>query len=385
MNTAEESFWKKRLAADTTNYINLLGVSKVYMSRFKLLSNIDDLNEGENLLRKAASRLAYKHPDLLQSLSRVAITRHRFKEAALLNNQSRENNGNNYAYSLAAFDASMELGLFKQSSRLLEQNGEKESFHYLIRLAKKQDHDGNLDAAIESMEIAFEKIKHTNNKELYCWTLANLGDMYGHAGRIKDAYSMYLKVLDTDPAYIYALKGIAWIAYAHDRDIPVAKNILTFINQHSADPSILLLLAELATYEGDLKEAARLKARFIREATKASYGTMHNKYLIQLMVEDVNTLPAALKLAQQELKDRETPETWSWLAWVYFNMGEYEKANNIYSNYVMDKTFEPEALVYGFFILDKVHRDNDSKRLFNECMESAFELGPVQITELKTL
>ena len=381
--TDDEKFWQQRLAADSNNYINYLGVSKAYLSRFKLLSNINDLNKGEELLRKAAARLDYKHPDLLQTLSRVAITGHRFKEAAMLNSQSLEFNGNEYAYSLAAFDASMELGLYKQSSRFLEQNGEKESFHYLIRLAKKQDHDGNLDAAIQSMEKAFDKIKHTNNTELYCWTLANLGDMYGHAGRIKESYNMYRKVLDTDPAYLYALKGIAWIAYAHDRNTPLAKTILNFINQHAGDPTTLLLLAELATYEGNANEAGMLKARFIREAGKASYGTMHNKYLIQLFTEDEDMLPAALKIAQQELKDRETPETWSWLAWVYYHMGDYEKAGNIYSNYVLGKTFEPEALVYGVFILDKMNRENEAQDLYNECMESAFELGPVQIAELK--
>ena len=383
-NTAEESFWKKRLAADSNNYINYLGVSKVYISRFRILSNIADFNKGEDLLRKAASRLDNKHPDLLQSLSRVAITGHRFKEAAILNRQSLEYNGNKYAYSLAAFDASMELGLYKQSSRFLEQNGGKESFHYLIRLAKKQDHDGDLEAAIQSMEKAFEKVKHTNNSELYCWTLANLGDMYGHAGRIKEAYNMYRKVLESDPAYLYALKGIAWIAYAHDRNIPLAKTILTFINQHSGDPSTLLLLAELATYEGNLKEAGMLKARFIREAGKDSYGTMHNKYLIQILAEDEATLPAALKIAQQELRDRETPETWSWFAWVHYKMGDYEKANDIYTDHVMGQTFEPEALVYGIYILGKVNWEKEASILYNECIESAFELGPVQIAELKT-
>ena len=92
--TDDEKFWQQRLAADSNNYINYLGVSKAYMSRFKLLSNINDLNKGEELLRKAAARLDYKHPDLLQTLSRVAITGHRFKEAAMLNSQSLEFNGN---------------------------------------------------------------------------------------------------------------------------------------------------------------------------------------------------------------------------------------------------------------------------------------------------
>ena len=51
------------------------------------------------------------------------------------------------------------------------------------------------------------------------WTFSNLGDLNGHAGNIKTSYDYYLKTLAVDPNNSYALKGIAWIAFSHEKNI----------------------------------------------------------------------------------------------------------------------------------------------------------------------
>jgi hypothetical protein len=52
-------------------------------------------------------------------------------------------------------------------------------------------------------------------------------------GRIQESYDSYLKTLAIDPNYSYALKGIAWIVFSHERNTKEAKKncarLITFI------------------------------------------------------------------------------------------------------------------------------------------------------------
>jgi hypothetical protein len=54
-------------------------------------------------------------------------------------------------------------------------------------------------------------------------------------GRIQESYDSYLKTLAIDPNYSYALKGIAWIVFSHERNTKEAKRIVEAIEitQHS--------------------------------------------------------------------------------------------------------------------------------------------------------
>jgi tetratricopeptide (TPR) repeat protein len=142
---------------------------------------------------------------------------------------------------LLEFDTKMELGDITMASEKIESIKDKSSFDYLIRKAKLEDHKGNLDGAITLMEQAFEKVKNKTSG-LYCWALSNLGDMYGHAGRVEDSYHAYLNVLQKDSGYIYALKGIAWIA----RMIVMrrSKRIYQFMLSQTDMPDLYLTLGK---------------------------------------------------------------------------------------------------------------------------------------------
>jgi len=115
------------------------------------------------------------------------------------------------------FDVSMELGEYDNASKYLEKIADHNDFNFLIRLAKWSDFKGDLDLTIKYMEKATKLVEQKNNKALMLWSYCNLGDYYGHAGRIKDSYQHYLKALEIDPSYTYAKKGIAWIAYSYEK------------------------------------------------------------------------------------------------------------------------------------------------------------------------
>lgn len=190
-------FWKSRLQKDTGNFVDMLELASCHLHLFKLRGTVSDLRQGDSLLKRSSDKLANKDPEILFALSQNSITQHKFRDADFFNEIAGEAGGDIYTTRLLEFDAKMELGEMMIASGKIETLKDKSTFDYLIRKSKLEDQKGNIDAAIELMEQAFEKIK-TRKKSLYCWALSNLADMYGHAGRVEESYQAYLKVLQKD-------------------------------------------------------------------------------------------------------------------------------------------------------------------------------------------
>jgi len=379
----EINFWENRLQKDTGSYVNMLELAINYLSLFKHTGKIAYLNTGDSLLKRSSAKLNNTNPEILFSLTQNSITQHNFIQAANYTAAAKKLDADMYTIRLLEFDTFMELGKYKEAISSLKTVKDKLSFDYLVRMAKWEDHSGNLEAAIELMETAFKKIKE-KNKSLYCWTLSNLGDMYGHAGRIEDAYHAYLNVLKKDPSNLYCLKGIAWITYSHDNKTKEAKEILKFILSQIEMPDLKLVLAEIAETEGDIKTKQDLLLEFITDVTKPGYGDMYNKYLIKIYAEELKNPDVALVLATKELNNRFTPQTCDGIAWAYYNKGHKEKAFEYSRGYVNKYTFEPEALLHSAFIYADNGKKSEAIALFKKCLESEFELGPIAVTQIKS-
>lgn len=374
-NADELSFWQKRLLKDTGSYVNMLELAKYTLNDFRLTGNIASLHKGDSLLRRSSLKLNNTDPDILFALSQNSITQHQFSTAALCNENAGKANGDPYTIKLLQFDSWMELGRYADAFNALNSIADGSAFDYLIRKAKWEDHRGNLEEAINLMEQAFEKIKN-KKKSLYCWTLSNLADMYGHAGRIKESYQAYLDVLKKDPANLYCLKGIAWIAYSYDGNNAVAKHILQYILSQTDLPNLKLMLAEIAETENDTEGKNKWLTAFLNDVQKPGYGNMYNKYLIAVY-NDAGQYQKALTLAENELKNRYTPETCDWIAWCYYKSGDKLTAMKYAKGYVYRKTFEPDALLHTAFIFADNGNNEEAKALLKECLQSSFELGPV--------
>jgi hypothetical protein len=83
----------------------------------------------------------------------------------------------------------------------------------------------------------------------------------------------------------------------------------------------------------------------------------------------------AIALALAEVQERPTPETYDLLAWVYYQNGRIEEAQDIARQYVWQKTFEPVALTH----LQKIFPQDEEIQSFTkeELAGTEFELGPV--------
>lgn len=255
-----------------------------------------------------------------------------------------------------------------------------DSFDYLVRLSKYKDHQGDLDSAIYYMEEA-QDLLLSHQKERKLWSTANLADMYGHAGRVKDSYEKYLEVLAMDSSYDYALKGIAWVAYSHDKNPKEAIAILEKLQTKTAMPDHFLLMSEMSEFGGDSERAEWYKTRFVEEAAKSQYEGMYNKYLIEIYLEK-GAFVHAMELAEEEVQKRPTPAAYDWMAWTLYKQGKMNKAIEVYQNNVEGQTHEPDVIHHMGVVYYNAGKSNGREYLL-ESLEASYELGPLTEQEIR--
>lgn len=387
---AELSFWQNKLHNAPGDIISESKIASLYTRRFSYSGNINEIHCADSLYRQVNILNHTTSSGTFRSLAANCITQHRFLQAKQYIDSALVLGDDKYLTVLMEFDVAMELGDRFRAQKALNSLTDKNSFDYLIREAKYKDHvEGDLDAAIGLMEKAYEKIKDNHNQGLYCWIKSNLGDFYGHANRYQESYKCYLDVLAKDPHYYHALKGIAWLAFSHDKDVVNARKIVAYLQQRHPVPDYELLLSQIAVAGHDSIQYKQHLESFMTATHNALYGGMYNKYLFNIEADEMNNAARCLQIAQQEVAHRPTPEAYSWLAWAYCRNGEVSKAMATAQAHVAGKCFEPDALFY----LGKIYQaggENAKARLYlKAAKESSYELGPVvsgRITEtLKAL
>jgi lipopolysaccharide biosynthesis regulator YciM len=378
----EIRFWSSRLDEDSTKTIELGKLSSLYLNLFSATGEVSNLYKSETLLKKAISSSAREKDNYLRALAQNYISQHRFKEAKQLLDSAYTFPDNKRETELLLFDINMELGNYSIADEFLGKVKNINDYNYLISLSKLSDYKGNLDAAIRYMKQALLKAESSGQPSLMIWTYTNIGDYYGHAGRIKDAYSHYLKALQLQPDNVYAKKGIAQIAYAYEKNTIEANRILDSIMTYHISPDYFLLKAEIAEFENDTVEKEKQNDNFLNAVNQKNYGSMFNTYLIKYYAEREPI--KALSIVNQEIENRKTPEMYQLLAFVQLQLNKPHEALATMNMHVIDKTFEPMAYYYQAIIYLANNMDSEIPNLRKELKQNHFELGPVLMRAIET-
>lgn len=385
LNSIDEQieFWEQKFEQDKRGFSYLNKVAGLYKKKFKLDGEINHAYTSDSLFGSSLKITSGKNKiPAYQGLSQNAILKHQFKKAL------------DYADSAIAlstepelllkFDALLELGDSIFSHQVMDSYGYRNDFDFLTRKSKYMDQIGDLDSAIMIMEVAAKRMQNSNNMEMICWSMSNLGDMYMHAGRVKESYNAYLNVLKLEPSYHYALKGIAWLAYSHDDKPRESLTILEFLASQSKMPDPYLMMAEIYKYLGMNALVVEKYRYFYEQASDSRYVDMYNKYKILLNSEQFNESEKAIILSKKEFENRKTPAVYDLLAWSYFMNGELERAYDITNQYVLGKSSEPELLYHSAVILKNKKMNKKANLLFTELKLSQTEIGPLMYSNVLT-
>ncbi|WP_299112057.1 cell surface protein [uncultured Winogradskyella sp.] len=382
---ANAQFWTDKLKNTPDQFPYLAKRASAYTQVFDATGDISYLIKAEQDLIEAIDQSKRTIPSYLKSLATNYISQHRFKEALVLLKEAEDNGEKLNGTKKMLFDVYLELGNNLAAESYLMQIKDNSDFDYLIRLAKWKDHNGNLEAAIEQLEKAKAIAEASNLKEIKQWSYTNLADFYGHAGEIEMSYSYYLKALELDPNNAYAKKGIAWILYSHENNPKKALQLLDHISSYYKSPDYDLLKAEIAEYKNDSELKEKALSDYKNAIKNKNYGAMYNKYNILLYTENETSLTKAMAVAQQEVENRPTPQSYDLLAWSYFKNGDIERANTIIEDHVYGQTSEPEVLYHIAEIYKAVGKTDKVKVLKSELATCLYELGPTMAPKIKQL
>ncbi|MBC7749585.1 MAG: tetratricopeptide repeat protein [Methylotenera sp.] len=372
----EIDFWQKKydVAPNQISYLSQLASN--YNTLFEYTGNIKNLYKTEELLKKSNEVYDYSRVSTVRSLARNYISQHRFKEALVLASKALAIGEGKKETQKLLFDVQMELGNYPEAVKNLNAIRDMNSFDYLIRLAKWNDHKGDLDTAITFMEKARDIAEKEDNKTLKIWSYSNLGDFYGHAGRIQESYDSFLKTLALDPNYSYALKGIAWIVFSKERNTNEANRIIDAIATTHNTPDFYLFKSQIAEFKGDKVKEIKNRKAYFSMMEKNNYGAMYNKYNALIYADDKQTASKALEIAKIEVAHRPTADSYDLLAWSYLNVGENKKALEIAQNHVVGKSFEPKVQYHLALIYKSNNLALKAKPIKEELLTSLYELGP---------
>lgn len=373
----ELTFWTQKYENAPNQSLYLGKVASAQTQKFMVTGNIDALLESEEILLKLNEKTKYSNASYLRALARNYISQHKFKEALMLLSKAEANGRHLKATQKMLFDVHLELGNTEKAVSYLEVFKNFSDFDYLIRLSKYNDHKGDLDNAITYLEKALVIAEASNLDATKQWTYTNLADYYGHAGRIMDSYQHYLKALAIDGDDAYAKKGIAWIVYSYERNPQEALRILNSVMSYNQSPDYYLLKSEIAEFMNNNIEKESNLVAFKNAIANAKYGAMYNAYKIELLNEELKASSEVIALAQEELFNRATPQTYDLLAWSYFKQGDARKSLEIMEKHVINKTFEPVAMYHLAEIYKANGNSKEAQKLKLELLEAAFELGPV--------
>ena len=372
----EIDFWQKKYDAAPNQPSYLGQLASNYDVLFEYTGNIKNLYKSEEVLLQANEEYNYSRVSTIRSLARNYISQHRFKEALVLANKALAIGEGRKETEKLLFDVQMELGNYPEAVKNLNSIKDHQDFDYLIRLAKWNDHKGDLETAITFMEKAKDIAEKYDNKSLKIWSYSNLGDFYGHAGRIEDSYNSYLKTLELDPNYTYALKGIAWIVFSKERNTKEANRIIDAIAANHNTPDFYLLKSQIAQFEGNKQEELKNRNAYFSMMEQNNYGAMYNKYNTLIYADDKNTAQKALDIAKIEVDHRPTADSYDLLAWSYLNVGEPKKALEIAQRHVVGKSFEPKVQYHLAMIYKSNNLAAKIAPIKQELSGSLYELGP---------
>lgn len=376
-------FWAEKLEKTPNQYPYLAKLAGTQTQLFNTTGDINYLIEAENSLKLLNEKTNYNTSSYLRALARNYISQHRFKEALTLLEKAEVISEDLESTQKMLFDVHMELGNNDQAKHYLEQVVDLNSFDYLIRTAKWNDHKGNLTAAIKYMEQAMAKAEASKIKSTMQWAYTNIADFYGHDGQIQKSYNYFLKALALNPNDAYAKRGIAWIVYSHEKNPKEALRILNGITTAYKAPDYYLLKAEISEYLGDEKMKTSYIARYEEAVKNKQYGEMYNAYNVELFAE--KNPDSAIAIAQREIENRATAQSYDLLAWSQLHKGNSSKALEIMENHVVDKTYEPVALYHLAEVYKANNRPEKVKPLKEELLTASYELGPIMALKIKQL
>lgn len=380
-NAADIKFWRSRIDTAHPGFTNELKYSSMLAARFALKGDIQDLKSSDSILKAIEKRFNYKETAPYTALVPRSISQHKFNEADTFLTKAKEIGIKPYDDGAYSFDVNFELGRYVLATEYLNKIKSNTDYGYEFRLSKLEHYKGNLDSSIKAMLNAASLAG--NNPTLIAAALSNAADLYVHEGKLEEAYELYKKSIASYSSDLHSIMGIGWIALVHDKNGPLARKIFLFVAGKTQAPDPILKLSQAAELNNDSASMKKYAQQFADITSNPLYGTMDNKYLIELYTGILNDPAKAEAVAQREIANRQTPQTYAWDVWcLYFN-NKKEEAYKVYENHVSGKPLEGIELYWMGKFMKGLGKGYNAQQFFKAAEKNKYDLSPSMMKDLE--
>jgi len=380
-NAADIKFWLSKIDTAHPGFTSEIKYSSMLAGRFALKGDIHDLKAADSVLRLVAKTYNYKEAAPYSGLVPRLISQHKFSEADTFLTKAKQIGIKSYDDAAYSFDVNFELGRYILAEENLNKLRDNADYGYLFRLSKLEHYKGNLDSAVNDMLKAAQVAG--NNPALIVAALSNGADLYVHEGKLRDAYDLYKKSIATSSSDLHSFTGIGWIALVHDKNYPLAKKIFLFVKSKTQAPDPLLKLSQAAELNHDSATMKKYAQEFVDVTSDPLYGTMNNKYLIELYTGILNDPSKAEAIARNEIEHRATPQTYAWYTWcLYFN-NKKDEAYKVYEDHVSGKPLEGLELYWMGKMMKGLNKGYNANEFFKAADKNKYDLSPSMMQDLE--
>lgn len=374
-------FWKNRINPKTPGLVNELRYAATLVQRFHLSGDIADIISADSILQVSDAAYAHRESSPNMALVRNSILQHRFKQADSILTEAKKADIKPYDAIAATFDVAFEQGQYLLAETQLKKIADNRDYGYNFRYAKLAHYKGELDSAIAAMHRAAEIAG--SDIHLKQAALSNQADLYLHNGNLQKANELYMQSIRLSTADLHSLMGIGWIALVHDKNDTLTEKIFRFVQAKTKSPDLLFKLLQVFEARGDSITQKKLAQQFAGIVTQPVYGNMYNKYLLELYTGILNDPAKAETIAEKELKNRATPQTYAWYAWALHCNNKTAAAQKIYENHVSGKPLEGLELYWMGRYMQAQGKGYNANQFFKAAYKNRYDLGPGMIKELE--
>ena len=322
------NFYRNKTKRNPYNYFNYNKLGEAYIRKARETGQLSYYDKAEEFLNYALELNSNNYPSYIY-LGQVSSSRHDFAQTLIHAQKAIEiNDIEASAYGIMG-DAYIELGKYEKAKNAYEKMAKLEpSLFSLSRLSHIKDITGDTEGSINDMKKSISYgIRHRLPKENIAWAEVILGSIYFNKSDLKNAEIHYKKSLSFLKNYYLALEHIAELN-AVKGNYKISIKVYNRVLEINPNPDFYIALAGVFAKKGNQN-----KANELYEIAKGKYETYLNNgfngYLghhARFYADNEIDLQKALRLAKRDLEIKRDVHAYDTLAWVYYKLGNYERA-----------------------------------------------------------
>ncbi|MEQ9619886.1 MAG: tetratricopeptide repeat protein [Deltaproteobacteria bacterium] len=325
---AKIEFYKEKIKQNPDDYYNYVKLGEVYIQKGREVGRIAPYNEAEEALNKALELYpeAYASYIYLGQISSYKHDFHRTIDHAKKAIELRPEKSTPYG---VLGDAYLELGMYEGADRAYEIMSRLDpGFYSLSRIAQIKELNGDREGAIRAMKKSIELARRQNlPEENLAWSKVMLGSMYLNTGELTTAEEYYKEALLIYKDYYLALEHLAEVNAIRDnfdRAAELYEETLTM----NPKPQFYIALGNIYENLGDQERADSLYTKAEKRYEEIIHDGIkgHSRELALFYADNNKNLDHALELSLHDSENTEDIYAYDTLAWVYYKLGELNKA-----------------------------------------------------------